>query len=124
MMVSLLQTRFLNCAWVKEAFLRLTGHDHARGILRRGLEHLAGKEHHRQLDDREQQSEKQRRDQRELDRGGTAAVTAKSAQDVCCGGGGQRHRGSLRTREGLPPRITRNSLLKCFGRSSQNGPFY
>ena len=49
--------------------LRLTGQDHARGILRHGLEHLAGKKHQRHFDDREQKAEKYRRDQRKLDRG-------------------------------------------------------
>jgi len=62
--------------------LYLTGHDGARGILRHGLEHLAGEEHHGGLDDGEQQPEKHRRDQREFDGGRTAAVAAKPAQRV------------------------------------------
>jgi hypothetical protein len=49
--------------------LRLAGHDQARRILRHGLEHLAGKEHQRQFDDREQNGEEDRRNQRKLDGG-------------------------------------------------------
>src|SRR5882724_1642795 len=86
--------------------LRLTGHDRARGILRRGLEHLAGEEHHRQLDDREQETEENRRDQRELDRGRATVVASKPAQDISGGGGGRGHQSNLKTREKLQQRIT------------------
>jgi hypothetical protein len=70
---------------IGEEALRLTGHDHARGILRHGLKHLARKEHHRHLDDGEQQLDEDRRYQCELDGGRTAAVAAKPAQQEAFG---------------------------------------
>jgi hypothetical protein len=59
--------------------LRLTGQDRTRRILGDGLEHLPREEHQRGLDDGEQQSEEDRSDQRELDRGGAAAAASKPA---------------------------------------------
>src|SRR5882724_96978 len=77
------------------AALRLSGHDHARGVLRDGLQHLAREEHQRRLDDGEQQREKDRRDQREFHHGGAPAAAPEAAQHIPALIGwnsGRRHR--------------------------------
>jgi hypothetical protein len=77
--------------FVHVGVLGLTREDHSRGLLRCVLQELAGKKQHRPLENRKQHAEEQRRNQRKVDGGRTAAVAAKSIQrissDDCCNSG-------------------------------------
>ena len=62
--------------------LRLPGHDQPAGIGDGGFQRLPGEEHDRGFQDREQQRQKWKRDQRELDGGGAVLVPRKASRDA------------------------------------------
>jgi hypothetical protein len=68
--------------------LRLTGEDQAAGLRHDRLQLLAGKENQERLDNPEEQRDKRRRDEGELDCGSAAVVAEKGSSAVWGGLGG------------------------------------